>query len=62
LTAGHAPARGQRGRAYDYNIKAIRVHERQRVEQAEKQYERFVDGWNPRGAKVRTSAAKEERR
>lgn len=62
LTAGHAPARGQRGRAYDYNIKAIRVQERRRVEQAEKQYERFVDGWNPRGAKVRTSAAKEERR
>jgi transposase len=62
LTAGHAPARGQRGRAYYYNIKATRVQERRRVEQAEKQYERFVAGWNPHGAKVRTSAAKEERR
>jgi len=47
LTAGHAPARGQRGSAYDYNIKAI--------------YERFVAGWNRSGPRVRTSAAKEER-
>ena len=61
LTAGHAPARGQRGSAYDYNIKATRDQERRRVQQAEKIYERFVAGWNRSGPGVRTSAAKEER-
>jgi transposase len=61
LTAGHAPVRGQRGSAYDYNIKATRDQERRRVQQAEKIYERFVAGWNRRGPRVRTSAAKEER-
>ena len=60
LTAGHAPARGQRGSAYDYNIKATRDQERRRVQQAEKIYERFVAGWNRSGPRVRTSAAKEE--
>ena len=48
LTAGQAPARGQRGRAYDYNIKPARDRERLEVEKAEKLYERFVAGWNPR--------------
>jgi hypothetical protein len=57
LTAGQAPARGQRGRAYDYNIKAVREYERQEVGQAEKLYARFVAGWNPRGPKARMSAA-----
>ena len=61
LTAGHAPARGQRGSAYNYNIKATRDQERRRVQQAEKIYERFVAGWNRNGPRVRTSAAKEER-
>src|SRR5215471_8008754 len=61
LTAGHAPVRGQRGSAYDYNIKATRDQERRRVQQAEKIYERFVAGWNRSGPRVRTSAAKEER-
>jgi transposase len=61
LTAGHASARGRRGAAYDYNIKATRDQERCRVEQAERIYERFVAGWNPSGPKVRTGAAKEER-
>jgi len=61
LTAGHAPARGQRGSAYDYNIKATRDQQRRRVQQAEKVYERFVAGWNRNGPKMRTSAAKEER-
>jgi len=56
---GHAPVRGQRGSAYDYNIKGDQ--ERRRVQQAEKVYERFVAGWNRRGPRVRTSAAKEER-
>jgi transposase len=61
LTAGHASARGRRGAAYDYNIKVMRDRERSRVEQAERSYERFVAGWNPRGPKARTGAATEER-
>jgi hypothetical protein len=52
LTAGHAPARGQRGSAYDYNIKATCAQERRRVQQAEKIYERFVAGWNRNGPRV----------
>jgi hypothetical protein len=44
---------------YDYNIKATRDQERRRVQQAEKIYERVVAGWNRRGPRVRTSAAKE---
>jgi transposase len=51
-------ARAYHGRAYDYNIKPVRDRERQEVEQAEKLYERFVAGWNPRGPKVRMSAAR----
>jgi transposase len=33
-----------------------------RCEQAEAAYARFVAGWNPKGPKARTGAAKEERR
>ena len=61
LAAGHATAHGRRGSAYHYNVKAIRDHDRWRVEQAEKAYVRFVAGWTPRGCKARTGAAKEER-
>ena len=32
------------------------------IEQAETAYTRFVAGWNARGPKARTGAAKEERR
>jgi transposase len=62
LKAGHKAARGQKGAAHAYNIKSHRDEERRWVEQAETAYARFVAGWNPRGPKVRTGAAKEERR
>ena len=56
--AGHKAARGQKGAAHAYNIKALRDEERRWVEQAEAAYTRFVAGWNPRGPKrVRTGAA-----
>ena len=62
LKAGHQAARGQKGAAHAYNIKSYRDQERRWVEQAETAYARFVTGWNPRGPKARTGAAKEERR
>jgi transposase len=62
LKAGHQGARGQKGTAHAYNIKSQRDQERRWVEQAEAAYARFVAGWNPRGPKARTGAAKEERR
>jgi transposase len=62
LKAGHKAARGQKGAAHAYNMKALRDEERRWVEQAETAYARFVVGWNPRGPKrVRTGAAIEER-
>jgi transposase len=62
LKAGHRAARGQKGAAHAYNIKSHREQERRWVEQAEAAYARFVAGWNPKGPKVRTGAANEERR
>jgi len=62
LRAGCKPNRGQKGAASAYNIKSHRDEERRWAEQAETAYARFVAGWNARGPKVRTAAAKEERR
>ena len=62
LRAGRKPNRGQKGAASAYNIKSHRDEERRWAEQAETAYARFVAGWNARGPKVRTAAAKEERR
>ena len=39
-------------------LKTHRDQERRWVEQAEAAYARFVAGWNPRGPKARTGAAK----
>jgi transposase len=62
LRAGRKPNRGRKGAASAYNIKSHRDEERRWAEQAETAYARFVAGWNARGPKVRTAAAKEERR
>ncbi|MBV9377443.1 MAG: IS110 family transposase [Alphaproteobacteria bacterium] len=62
LSAGHPARRGQRGAAYAYNLSTARQRERRRVEQAEKAYQRLVQGWTQHGPKVRIGAAKEERR
>ena len=61
LRAGHRAARGQKGTAHAYNLKSHRDQEQRWVEQAETAYARFVAGWNARGPKARTGAAKEER-
>ncbi len=64
LKAGFPSRKGgnQRGTAYAYNLKSVREQERRWVEQAERAYQRFVAGWQPRGPKRRTGAAKEARR
>jgi len=54
-------SRGQKGTAHAYNLKSRRDQERRWVEQGETAYARFVAGWNARGPKARTGAAKEER-
>lgn len=50
LQSGLASAQGsRRGRAYEYNLPAIRAQECRGAEQAERAYERFVARWKPRG-------------
>src|SRR5262249_23535574 len=61
LKAGHRAARGRKGTAHAYNLQSHRDQERRWVEQAEAAYARFVAGWNAKGPKARTGAAKEER-
>jgi transposase len=62
LRAGHPPRKGQRGPAYEYNLKGSREREKRRAEQAETAYRRLTEGWNPKGPKrVRTGAAREGR-
>ena len=62
LRAGHPPRKGQRGPAYEYNLKGSREREKRRAEQAETAYRRLAEGWNPKGPKrVRTGAAREGR-
>ena len=65
LRAGLPRRHGQRGAAYDYNIKGLRQRERQAAEGAEAAYRRLTDAWvqaGPRRQRARTGAAKEERR
>ncbi|TAK54211.1 MAG: IS110 family transposase [Gammaproteobacteria bacterium] len=48
LQAGLAPAPGsRRGRAYEYNLPAMRALDCQGAEQAERAYQRFVARWKP---------------
>jgi transposase len=59
--AGRPTLRGQRGAAYDYNIKGIRQRERQAAEGAEAAYRRLTDAWTqagPRRRRARTGAAR----
>jgi transposase len=44
---------GRRGRAYDYNLPAVRAQETVAAEQAERAYERFVANWQTQGKKAR---------
>jgi transposase len=64
LQAGLPEKKGnKRGPAYAYNVKELRDREIEVARHAERAYERFVTGWQPRGPKTRrTGAAIEERR
>ena len=64
LRAGRPRLLGQRGAAYDYNIRDIRERERRPAEMAETAYRRLTEGWSQQGPKrwrARTGAAREER-
>jgi transposase len=43
---------GRRGRAYDYNLPAVRAQETAAAEQAQRAYERFVANWKTHGRKT----------
>ncbi len=65
LRAGRPRLHGQRGAAYNYNIKGIRQQERRAAEAAETAYRKLTDGWiqsGPKKPRARTGAATEERR
>ena len=61
LKAGFPTQTGgnKRGTAYACNFRHVREHERRFVEQAERAYQRFVTGWQPKGSGRRTGATKE---
>jgi hypothetical protein len=63
LQAGLPEKKGnKRGPAYAYNVKELRDREIEVAGHAERAYEKFVIGWQPRGSKTRrTGAAIEER-
>jgi transposase len=64
LRVGLPPRFGQRGAAFDYNIRDIRERERRPAERAEATYRRLTEGWTAQGPKrrrARTEAAGEER-
>ncbi len=48
LRAGHASARGRKGTASGYSLKAVRTAERQLAAQAETAYRTMVAAWQPR--------------
>lgn len=59
LKAGMPARRGRKGPAAAYSIKSARDQERRWVEQAERAYQRFVSGWQPKGPARRTGATTE---
>ena len=62
LRAGRPRLLGQRGAAYDYNIRDIRERERRPAEMAEAAYRGLTEGWRRQGRKrARTGSAGEER-
>ena len=48
LRAGHVSARGRKGTASGYSLKAVRTAERQLATQAETAYRTMVAAWQPR--------------
>jgi hypothetical protein len=63
LRAGAPSARGQKGKAAGYSLKAVRAAERDLVAQAERSYQVTVATWQPtrptsRGSAARSGAAR----
>ncbi len=57
LQSGFTPAPGSnRGRAYEYNLAAVRASECAASEQAERAYERFVGNFRPKGPRPKSMA------
>ena len=57
LQSGFKPTPGSnRGRAYDYNLAAVRASECAASEQAERAYERFVGTFKPKGPRPKSMA------
>jgi hypothetical protein len=57
LQSGFKPTRGSnRGRAYDYNLAAMRASECAASEQAERAYEWFVGTFKPKGPRPKSMA------
>ncbi len=56
LRAGLASARGRKGTASGYSLKAVRTAERQLAAQAETAYRTMVAAWQPAKAKSSTVA------
>jgi hypothetical protein len=57
LRAGLPTEHSKRGAAYDYNIPEKRTAERERTEQAEKDYARFTSRWQTRPTHRRARVA-----
>ena len=58
LRAGAPTARGQKGKAAGYSLKAVRAAERDLVAQAERAYQVTVATWQPTRPTPRASAAR----
>ena len=58
LRAGAPAARGQKGKAAGYSLKAVRAAERDLVTQAERAYQVTVAAWQPTRPTPRASAAR----
>jgi transposase len=56
LRAGHASARGRKGTASRYSLRAVRTAERQLAAQAETAYRTMVAAWQPRKPTTSTRA------
>jgi transposase len=62
LRASAPAARGQKGKAAGYSLKAVRAAERDLVAQAERAYQVTVAGWQPTRPTPRATTAKAEGR
>ena len=58
LRAGHTSARGRKGTASGYSLRAVRAAERELAAQAETAYRTMVAAWQPRKPTTPTKASR----